>query len=72
MTSVEDFVLQDGQCGTFSQQIITEGAASAFDLSASFLLKAASKAEISELTLIPEAAAHFSPVIIALKCGVWL
>lgn len=56
---VEYFVLQDGQCGTFSQQILAEGEASGFDLSSSFLLKAALKAEISELTLIPEAAAHF-------------
>lgn len=56
---MEDFVLLDGQCGTFSQQIIAEGEASVFDLTAAFLLKAALKAEISELTLIPEAAAHF-------------
>lgn len=35
-----------------------------------FLLKAALKAEISELTLIPEAAAHFCLVVIALKLGV--
>lgn len=56
---VEDFAPQDGQWGTFSQQVIAEGEASVFDLSSSFLLKGALKAETSELTLIPEAAAHF-------------
>lgn len=56
---VEDFVPQDGQGGTFSQQLIAEGEASVLDLSSSFLLKSALKAETSELTLIPEAAAHF-------------
>lgn len=65
-------VLQDGQWGTFSQQIIAEGEASVFNLSSSFLLKGALKAETSELPLIPEAAAHFWLGIITLKCSVWL
>lgn len=34
--SLEEFVLEDGPCGNFSQQLIAEGEASVFDLPSSF------------------------------------